>query len=304
MFKKPQPTLSVLVHTKNDAHTIAACLESCKEIANELIVIDMMSTDQTPHIAKKMGAKVIKVPDVGYVEPARQFGIETTTSDWILILDADEQIPLSLKKKIIECIQKKKVDVFRLPRKNIFLGKWMQHGMQWPDYQVRLFRKGSLFWPSEIHAQPQVFGNIRDIEAQENNAILHYHRTSVDQLVDKIQAQSQQETYYDNLENPSPKEVVLRINDEFSRRFFQEAGYKDGIRGYILAKSLEYYRFLEFAYYMERAGYPEIFTSLDMPLWNNKRQVYELRKELKEVNDSKFYRLFTLYEALKKKIRP
>ena len=85
--------ISAVINTLNEAKKIGRCLASLKGFANEVIVVDMMSTDSTRDIVKKYGAKVFKHKRVGYVEPARNFAISKARYDWIIILDADEEIP-------------------------------------------------------------------------------------------------------------------------------------------------------------------------------------------------------------------
>lgn len=295
-------SLSVLVHTKNEAANIEECLRSCQSIADELVVADMQSRDETVVLARKMGATILPVVDYGYVEPARQTALNSLNGEWILILDADERLTPTLRKKIREHVRKSSADILRLPRKNIFLGQWMQHGLLWPDYQVRLFRKGSVQWSNVIHAQPKLFGSHKDLPAREENALVHLHRATVPEFVEKMLQQALHETYYSDLESITPSEVIHRITGEFMKRYFQNEGYKDGVRGLIFARTMGYYQFLSFAHQLEKSGYPEVFSRKDLALWNNEIELYLAREELKRIYDSKFYRVFRAYEFLKKVI--
>lgn len=151
-------TLSALIHTRNEARTIARCIKSCLPIVNEVVVVDMNSADETVAIARQLGARIITVSEKGYVEAARQKGINAVKGTWVLVLDADEKLSASLRKTILNLIKNPQADAFRLPRKNIFLKQWMRHGLQWPDYQVRLFKKNALNWPDIIHTHPLFHG--------------------------------------------------------------------------------------------------------------------------------------------------
>lgn len=296
----PNATLTILIHTYNEAASIAACIKSCRKIADEILVVDMKSTDKTIRIAKKLGAKIMIVEKTGYVESARQKGIDSANGDWILILDADETIPSLLGEKIPRLIHQNQHDIYRLPRKNFFLGKWMKHGLQWPDYQVRLFRKNSVEWPDVIHTQPLLKGAVCDLPIDPSYAIVHHYRTSIAQAVEKIMQQSSHEQYYSTHKLPTAAAVTKRINNDFSWRYFDNNGYRDGVRGFILAKLWEYYRFLEFAQYCEQHNFPEIIRDpSEVKLKKLQTQVNELRAQLAEIQDSKFFLFFRLYQKIK-----
>ncbi|MCX6724702.1 MAG: glycosyltransferase family 2 protein, partial [Candidatus Shapirobacteria bacterium] len=115
--------ISVIVNTWNEEENLKRCLESVRRIASEIIVVDMHSKDRTAAIAKKLGAKVFFYKYLSYVEPARNFAISKTTGDWVLILDADEEITPFLAKRLQDLAQNfEEVTYFRLPRKNIIFG--------------------------------------------------------------------------------------------------------------------------------------------------------------------------------------
>lgn len=107
--------LSVVVNTKNSSTTLESTLKSAS-FADEIVIVDMHSSDNTKEIAKKYTNKIFDYQDVGFVEPARNFAIKKTTGDWIFILDADEEISDGLKKQIPSLITKN-VDIYDVPRK-------------------------------------------------------------------------------------------------------------------------------------------------------------------------------------------
>src|SRR3990167_8259410 len=147
----------------------------------------MHSDDKTQDIAKKFGAKVFEHDRTGYVEPARNYAISKTTGDWILVLDADEEIAKFLADKLRQIsTDSKSADYYRLPRKNIIFGKWIKHSRWWPDYNIRFFLKGSVSWTEVIHSIPMTKGKGADLEADEKNAIIHHHYTSVNQYVERL----------------------------------------------------------------------------------------------------------------------
>jgi glycosyltransferase involved in cell wall biosynthesis len=133
-------SISVCIITKNEAENIAACIRSVAW-ADEIIVVDNFSEDNTPQIAESLGAKV-------YIEDWKGFGaqknsaIHKASGDWILSLDADERVTDSLRIEIQQRLDlKNSVSGYYIPRKNYFCGKWIRYGGWYPDYSLRLFRK-------------------------------------------------------------------------------------------------------------------------------------------------------------------
>jgi len=233
------PSLTALVHTKNSAETLEACLQSL-HFADQVLVIDMESTDESRSIAKKLGATVLKHQDVGYVEPARQFALQQVRTDWTLIVDADEELPVSLAKKLKELMaDAQAADAYFIPRKNIVFKKWISHTGWWPDYQLRFFRTGKVSWPVQIHAQPKISGATQQLEAKEELAIIHHNYQTVEQFLDRLNRYTTIEVDRGQASQQHIKSnaAVLpsAFSQEFARRFFAEEGYLDGGHGLALA---------------------------------------------------------------------
>lgn len=225
--------ISVVINTLNEEENIQRAIASV-EWADEIIVCDMHSDDKTPEIAKSMGAKVFYHKRVDFVEPARNFAILKASNDWILILDADEEIPHSLAKKIEEMVNKPiSSDFVEISRKNIIFGKWMQASMWWPDYQVRFFKKGNVTWQDTIHSKPQTKGLKLQLPAEEKWAIIHHNYQTISQFVERMNRYTTIEAeqlgkggYKFEL-----KDLFEKPLNEFVSRFFANKGYLDGIHG-------------------------------------------------------------------------
>lgn len=219
-------TISALIHTKNSEKTIAQALNSVKW-ADEIVIVDMHSGDETVAICKRYTDKIFLFEDVGYVEPARNFGIEKTSSDWILILDADEEIPASLIEKLRR-LTESDIDAWELPRKNLLFGHWIQHAGWWPDYNVRFFRKGHVDWPKEIHSRPELSGQCDQLPAKEANAIIHRNYPTVTEFINRMNK-------YTSITVGENRKVdgsaLTAFWHEFQSRFMAQEGYKDGQAG-------------------------------------------------------------------------
>lgn len=234
--------LSVVINTKNAAKTLERTLESVKSFADEIVLVDMESTDDTLKIAKKFSAQIFEHKDVGYVEPARNFAISKAKGSWILILDADEELGSELKRVINRIItgevsENAQADCYYLARKNLIFGKWIQHSGWWPDYQLRLFKSGYVEWLDDIHSIPVTQGVVKQFPARESLAILHHNYESVHDFLQRLNRYT--DIQAENLKNaktkPKKQEILAAFTQEFLSRFFAQDGIKDGSYGLSLS---------------------------------------------------------------------
>jgi len=168
-------SLSVVLATFNEEENLAACLGSVKDIANEIIIVDGSSTDRTVEIAKKYGAKVKITNNPPIFHINKQIAIDMATCDWILQLDADEQISPQLKSEIRDLIsdsgRRLQLNGYWIPRKNWFLGRFLMKGGQYPDYTLRLYRRGKGRLPQKsVHEQAVVEGKVGYLK----HPLVHY----------------------------------------------------------------------------------------------------------------------------------
>lgn len=155
-------TLSVALATYNEQKNISDCLESVKGLASEIIIVDGGSTDKTVEIAKKYGAKISITDNPSIFHINKQKAIDMATKDWILQLDADERVTPELKNEILSTLnsQFSTPNGYWIPRKNWFLGRFLMKGGQYPDYTLRLYRRGKGKLPQKsVHEQAIVEGN-------------------------------------------------------------------------------------------------------------------------------------------------
>lgn len=248
--------LSVIVHTKNSADTLGDCLESVSVMADEIIVMDMESTDDTRRVARQFKAKVLRAKDVGYADPARNKALQAASGDWALVVDADEEIPPTLADAIVSLIkQPEQFSAFAFPRKNIIFGRWARAGW-WPDFQLRLFKKGHVYWPPQLHGKPQVEGQVRHLPADEQFAILHHNYNDIDSFVDRAQRYSSiAATEVAKGERASETDLWHAWWQQFVQRWFADQGYQDQHYGQTLAMLQSYFEVLVQAKYWQAQGF-------------------------------------------------
>lgn len=231
-------SISVVINTLNEEKNLPRALKSVKKFASEIVVVDMNSTDDTQKIAKKYGARVFIHERMGYVEPARNFAISKAKGEWIFLLDADEEVPNTLAKKLKRVANNPaQADYFAIARKNMIFGKWMKHSRWWPDYNIRFFKKGSVLWSEEIHSVPTTLGKGKDFEYEEKYAILHHHYENVEQYIERLNRYTTIQARQRVLDKQkfNWQTMLMRATQEFVSRYFAGRGYKDGVHGLVLA---------------------------------------------------------------------
>lgn len=229
-------SISVIINTLNEEKNIERAIKSVKW-ADEVVVCDMYSEDDTVKISQKLGAKIVFHKKTGYVEPARNFAIQSSSGEWILILDADEEVPEALADKLQELIGQEDVpDFVEIPRKNIIFGKWMQASFWWPDYNIRFFKKGTIKWKDEIHSKPETSGKRLVLPEEEKYAIIHYNYSSISQFVNRLDRYTtiQAKEIYDKGNKFGWSSFISKPVGEFLGRYFANSGYKDGVHGLAL----------------------------------------------------------------------
>lgn len=256
-------SISVVISAYNEERKISDCLESVKW-ADEIIFVDSSSTDSTPTIAKKYTKKVFRqVNHPTMLNINKNFGISKATSDWILYLDADERITPELKREIELVVRSKGsgANGFWIPRKNIIFGKWMEYCGMYPDYQMRLFRKGKGKYPQKhVHEMIDVDGET----AYLNEHLTHLNYETISQFIYK-HSEIYSINERDNLLRKGYKlsylDAIRFPANEFLSRFFAREGYKDGFHGFMLSLLFAFYHFLILARIWEKQEFKEYNSS-------------------------------------------
>jgi glycosyltransferase involved in cell wall biosynthesis len=238
MAKKPK-ALSVVLATYNEEANIGRCLESVKNIASEIVVVDGQSTDETVAIAKRFGARVISTTNKPNFHINKNMAIDSAKEDWILQLDADEVVTPELSDEIKTVIVKNdSCDGYWVNRRNWFLTRFLTKGGQYPDPTLRLYKRGKGRLPAiDVHEQAHVDGSTGHLQ----HDLLHYRDTDFAKYLDGfnrytsfigIQLKDQQVTI--NVLN-SVNYLFIKPPATFFLIYFRHRGYIDGFPGFIFA---------------------------------------------------------------------
>lgn len=264
--------LSVVLATKNEEENVGRCLGSIREIANEIVVVDEYSTDNTREIAAKYGASVYLEPHHEIFHVSKQKALERATGDWILQLDADERVTPELRKEIKEVInlstkklksrkiEKQKERLFKrhqelvekrdgkigkdsgeivaffVPRQNFFLGKPIRYAGVYPDGVIRLVKKGKAHFPAKsVHEQIRIDGEV----AWLFNDLEHHDTPTFSRYIERFNRYTDLQAKDLERKN-APRNIfyfffysILKPIFIFLKLFIRHKGYLDGMHGFV-----------------------------------------------------------------------
>lgn len=244
--------ISVVINTLNEERDIADCIKSVAGLADEVIVCDMHSNDDTVKIASACGARIVHHERTGYVEPARHFAISQANGTWVLVLDADERMCSPLKEKLLQIAENDQYDVVSFWSLYWFFGSWIYHGGFFNGNWSRFFRKCA-YLDSYSNNEERVHENFRNVQQHGNilhlpntYLITHYAYPTVEKYIHKTlgnYARIEAEQLYDTGQKFSFFRMLWDPAREGVGRYIMRQGYKDGTRGLILACLYAGFRF-------------------------------------------------------------
>lgn len=249
--------VSIVISAYNEERKIEDCLKSVADIADEIILVDNTSSDKTIEIAKKYTDKIYSRENNKMLNINKNFGFSKAHNNWILNLDADERVTPELADEILGIDENTEMNGFFIPRKNILFGKWMQHSIWWPDYQLRLFRKKEGRFPEKhVHEYldvPKPVGHL-------TSPILHLNYESVSQYIYKLEniyTESEVENILSSGKKIQWYEALKMPVGDFLKTYFYQKGYKDGLHGLVLSMLQAFYMEVVFAKVWEKQGFEE-----------------------------------------------
>ena len=246
----PQPAsqlpVSVCLIAGNEAKRIRRTLASIAGWSAEIIVVLNDDVhDGTDKIAESFGAKIFREPWKGYGRQ-KNSAVAKATQDWLLNLDADEEVTPGLRTEIQRVVSEPNSHAaFCFPRLTQFCGRWIRHGDWYPDRQTRLWRRGQVHWSDAlVHESPEVSGTVGRLHAE----LRHYSMESIEHQIQKTigyandfaagcQAEGRKVGFLD---------LFFRPPWRFLRSYFFKLGFLDGWRGLSIAWMTAFYTFLRY----------------------------------------------------------
>lgn len=257
-FRKPMPSppLSVTIICLNEEDNIGRAIASVKW-AQEIVVVDSGSVDRTVEIARSLGAKVFHNPWPGYGQQ-KNFAQRQAAHDWILNIDADEEVSPRLAAEIQATLENPRdCRGFEMPRKTFYLGRWIRHGGWYPNYLVRLADRRAAGWSEpNVHEALEVQGTIGRLA----EPLLHYAFPSIhDQILTNLNfSRLGARDLLRRGKSPSIAKLLLKPVGKFIETYVLKRGFLDGLAGFIISVNAAHSIFLKYAYLHE----PEIKSEI------------------------------------------
>jgi len=247
---RSRPRLSVVVVTRDEEERLRACLESVAW-ADEIVVVDAESEDKTVTVAREFTDRVVVRPWPGYAAQ-KNAALDLATGDWALSLDADEIVSPELRAEIAAVLAVDgPADGYAVSRRNIFWGRWVRHGGLYPDWQVRLFRRGrGQFEARAVHESVRVDGRVERLAGHLEH---RSYRDVSDFLAraDRYSTLAAEEAVAQG-RRARAADLVLRPLGRFLGMYLVGRGFLDGWRGFLLAALYAYYVLIRSAKIWER----------------------------------------------------
>jgi glycosyltransferase involved in cell wall biosynthesis len=235
--------LSAVIITHNEEANIEECLRSVAW-ADQIVVVDAMSSDSTCEIARRYTTCVFPKPWEGYVE-ARKHGLAKAEGEWVLALDADERITPELRAEIETQLKEPGSDGYMIPRKAYFLGRWIRHCGWYPGYVIRLVRKDRA-WVTDkrVHEGMRVDGSVGTL----TNPILHYTYPTVRTYFGRFNRYTSlaAEELFAEGRPARLTDILLRPPFQFLKMYFAKLGILDGLQGLVLCTFSSFYVFVKY----------------------------------------------------------
>lgn len=239
-------SLSVTVITKNESRNIEACLRSVA-FADEIVVLDSGSTDDTLQRARSLGARVSVSADWQGFGIQKNRALALASSEWVLSLDADERLSEQLQAEIRAALAAPAFDVYSFPRLSSYCGQSMRHSGWYPDRVTRLFRRGSAEFSNDlVHEKLMTRGEVGELRS----VLFHESFRDLEAVLDKVNRYSSAgaQSLFDKGRRSSPGQAIGHGLWAFFRTYFLRLGFLDGRMGFVLAVSNAegtYYRYLK-----------------------------------------------------------
>lgn len=251
----PKPKLSVVITTFNSERYIKEVVESVS-FADEIIVVDNGSSDSTLKILSRFPVTIFhETNDPTHLNRSKNIGFSKASGDWILNLDSDETLEAGAEAEVGNAIESATVNGYEFPRKNIIFGKWIEHGLWYPDYQTRLFRNGKgKFADVHQHEKLVVEGQVGRLTSH----IVHQNYQSVSQYLRKIETNystNEAEQLLASKHKLVWSDMLTFPVQDFLSNYFLRKAYRDGLHGLVLSILQAFYQFVVVAKAWEMQGF-------------------------------------------------
>jgi glycosyltransferase involved in cell wall biosynthesis len=238
--------ISATIITFNEAKNIAQAINSLS-FADEILIIDSESTDETIQIAESLGAKVISQKWLGFSKQ-KQFAVDNASNDWIFSLDADEVVSDELEEEILKLKNAQLPtlsDAYKIPRLSFYMNRPIKHCGWYPDWQIRFFNRTKAKWKDVlIHESVEVAGKTgklsSDIWHYSVENALHHHK-----MIGERYAPLAAKQMFERGKKTSPMKIATSGLTTFLQSYLLKLGFLDGLSGFVISTFAAHHAFLK-----------------------------------------------------------
>ncbi len=233
-----QVKISATVITYNEETNLRRCLESLQQVADEIVVVDSYSTDNTGEICRSLGVRFVQHAFEGHIQQ-KNFALDLVTHDNVLSLDADEVLSPELTQSILRVKADWRADAYRFNRLNNFCGHWIRHGLWYPDRKIRLWDRKLGRWGG-VNPHDKVIMHEGARTKKLDGQLLHYTVKSLDEFYQQLDKFSSIQADGLKLQGFEPNffHRYFKPLYKFLQSYLFRLGFLDGVAGYQIAKGL------------------------------------------------------------------
>ncbi|OKL39014.1 glycosyltransferase family 2 protein [Pontibacter flavimaris] len=229
--------LSVVVITFNEERNIARCLESVKNVADEIVVVDSFSTDRTREICLSYGARFVEHSFEGHIEQ-KNYALTQAAYPHVLSLDADEALTPELEQAVLAAKNNWQADAYSMNRLTNYCGKWIRHSGWYPDTKVRLFDRSKAVWGGENPHDKIILSQGATLQHLPGD-LLHYSYYSVSQHLGQINkfTDASSKAMAQKGKKATWAALLIKAPFRFFKSYILKLGFLDGKEGFYIAVS-------------------------------------------------------------------
>ncbi len=252
----PEPTVSACIVCRNEADKLGPCLESAAW-ADEIVVLDLESTDGSGELARRHGARVIDHPPVPVVEAVRNVVADAASGDWILALDPDERVTPGLRDELLRLRHRNDVDAVAIPFMNYDLGYPASHPVHRYDPKPRFYRRDRVRWPEEPNRLPAVASDrLLSLPARDDLVMIHDRNRTVAEAIERAlrYAPAEAQSMVDRGAVFSAAAMFRTLGGKAYKQFVVARPWQDGVPGFLRAGILVAFHFYVWAAFWQLSG--------------------------------------------------
>jgi glycosyltransferase involved in cell wall biosynthesis len=239
--------ISVVVITKNEARNVGRCLASLAPVADEIVVVDDFSSDDTAALCERWGARVVRQAWLGF-GPQKNLGNALARHEWILSVDADEALDPDLQRAIVRAKEAGLRGAYEISRLNWYYGRFVRHGLEYPEWKVRLFPRGRASWSDSLVHEELRLAEPLPVTRLEGH-LLHYTYARLEEQILKANRYTSLAAE-DAFRRGAPASVARMLLSPLAvllKAYVVKRGFLDGVHGLVRAFVHAHTAFLKYA---------------------------------------------------------